>query len=65
MKLLSIGALIGAAIAYFFDPQSGARRRNTTRDRLVAQARRTGRRATRTGREVAAKAYGVRRRCST
>ena len=34
MKLLSLGAAIGAAIAYFFDSQNGKRRRSITRDRV-------------------------------
>jgi len=59
MRLLSIGAAIGAAIAYFFDSQNGKRRRNTTRDRVAATVRGTGRRAGRAGRGVAASAYGV------
>jgi osmotically-inducible protein OsmY len=59
MKLLAIGAALGAAIAYFFDSQNGKRRRDMTRDRIVATARGTARRAERTGRGVAASAYGA------
>ncbi|HEV8421461.1 MAG TPA: hypothetical protein VGR13_08915, partial [Actinomycetota bacterium] len=40
---LAAGAL-GAAAAYFFDPQMGRSRRARTRDQLVAMFRRTGRR---------------------
>ena len=39
----AIAAALGALLAYFFDPQSGRRRRNVTRDRLTSQARRTAR----------------------
>jgi len=34
---------LGAAATYFFDPQSGARRRALTRDRVLAFFRRRGR----------------------
>jgi len=59
MQLLALGAAIGAAIAYFFDSQSGKRRRSVTRDRIAGKVRGTGRRAGRAGRSVAADAYGV------
>ncbi len=32
-------AALGAGLAYFLDPQSGAQRRNTFRDKLTAKAR--------------------------
>jgi osmotically-inducible protein OsmY len=59
MQLLALGAFLGAAIAYFFDPQSGRRRRAMLRDRSGGLARQTGRSAAQTGRAVAAEAYGV------
>jgi osmotically-inducible protein OsmY len=59
MKLLAPGAAIGALLAFFLDPQSGARRRNTTRDRVLAMFRRGGRKTARAGRAVAAEAQGV------
>jgi osmotically-inducible protein OsmY len=59
MKRLAPGAAIGALLAFFLDPQSGARRRNTTRDRVLATFRRGGRKTARAGRAVAAEAYGV------
>jgi osmotically-inducible protein OsmY len=43
-KLLTLAGL-GAALTYFFDPQSGARRRATARDRTLAFFRRSGREA--------------------
>jgi osmotically-inducible protein OsmY len=55
---------LGAALAYFFDPQQGARRRNTTRDRVLAFFRRRGRGAARAGRAVAAEAYGVKQKAT-
>ncbi len=52
-------AAIGAALTYFLDPQNGARRRNMTRDRVLAFFRRRGRQAARAGQAVASEAYGV------
>jgi hypothetical protein len=59
MRRLWQGVALGGALAYFFDPQSGARRRNTTRDRVFAYFRQAGRKAGRAGRGVASEAYGV------
>jgi osmotically-inducible protein OsmY len=41
-----IAAALGAAGAYFFDPQQGARRRNEARDKLLSKARGGARDAT-------------------
>jgi osmotically-inducible protein OsmY len=54
-----VGAALGAAAAYFGDPDNGRRRRIVARDRGLAFLRRTGTRADRAGRGVAAEAYGV------
>lgn len=59
MPTLALGTALGALLAYFLDPQSGKRRRHTTRDRTLAFFRRSGRSAGRAGRAVAAEAYGV------
>ena len=59
MQLLAFGALLGAAIAYLFDPQSGRRRRALLRDKSAAYMRKSGRETARAGRAVAAEAYGV------
>jgi osmotically-inducible protein OsmY len=64
MKILSLFAGIGAALAYFFDPQSGARRRNMTRDRALAFFRQGGRKAERAGRAVAAEVYGLKQKAT-
>jgi len=61
MRLLRLLGL-GAALAYFFDPQQGARRRNMTRDRVLAFFRRRGRGVAGTGRAVAAEAYGLKQK---
>ena len=59
MRKLIRGAVLSALVAWFFDPQNGARRRNMARDRLLALFRSGGRRTARAGRSVAAEAYGV------
>ena len=64
MRPLVLFAAIGAALAYFFDPNNGARRRNTTRDRAVAFFRRGGRKAERAGRAVGAQAHGVKQKAT-
>lgn len=59
MGLFALGGVVGALLAYFFDPQNGKGRRAMTRDRTAGFVRSTGRQATRTGRGVAAEAYGL------
>jgi osmotically-inducible protein OsmY len=59
MKVLALGAALGALLAFFLDPQSGRRRRAMTRDRALGAARRSGRRVEQAGRGVAAETYGV------
>lgn len=44
---------------YFLDPDRGRRRRNMARDRAAAASRGSLRRAARTGRVLAANAYGL------
>jgi len=50
---------MGAALAYFFDPETGNRRRSMTRDRVLAFFRRTGNQAGRAGQAAKSQAYGV------
>jgi len=50
---------LGALLAYFFDPQSGNRRRRLAFDRTAAFFRSGSRQTARAGRGLAAEAYGV------
>ena len=50
---------LGAALSYFFDPQNGNRRRKLAVDRTAGFVRRRGRETARTGRAVAAEAFGI------
>jgi osmotically-inducible protein OsmY len=59
MGLFALGGVLGALLAYFFDRESGRRRRATTRDRTAGFVRSSSRHAARAGRGVAAEAYGV------
>jgi len=58
-RLFALGAAMGAALAYFFDPETGNRRRSMTRDRVLAFFRRTGHQAGRAGQAAKSQAYGV------
>ncbi len=59
MGVFVVGGALGALLAYFFDPNSGTRRRHMLRDRTAGFFRSGGRQAARAGRGVAAEAYGV------
>lgn len=58
LRLLKFASL-GAALAYFFDPQNGRRRRALAQDRLPAFFRSSARRAEQLGRGAQSQAYGV------
>jgi osmotically-inducible protein OsmY len=45
MRNILLAGGMGYLLAFFFDPQSGKRRRNVTRDRTLAFFRRSGRRS--------------------
>src|SRR5829696_877793 len=53
------GAAAGAAVAYFLDPQGGARRRNQTRDKALSQARSGARGVAGSAKQAASKARGT------
>ena len=59
MPRFILAGAVGAAIAYFFDPQNGRRRRKLTTDRAGAFFRSTERSAEQVGRGAAAQAQGV------
>jgi osmotically-inducible protein OsmY len=52
------GAAVGAAAAYFLDPQGGARRRAETRDKTVSKVRHGAEDAAGTAKQAADKARG-------
>ena len=54
-------AALGAALAYFFDPENGKRRRKVTIDRIAGLVRRHGRRL---GRGVSSEAYGLKQKAA-
>jgi len=56
------GVALGAALAYFFDPERGRRRRKETADRLAGAARRFARRARRWERRSVSSVVGLSRR---
>jgi osmotically-inducible protein OsmY len=58
LRVLFYGAL-GALAAYFFDPDSGRRRRALARDRVPAFLRQGGRKAEQMGRAASAETYGA------
>ena len=58
-RLFALGAAMGAALEYFFDPDAGKRRRSVARDRVLAFFRRTGRQAGRAGQAAKSQAYGI------
>jgi osmotically-inducible protein OsmY len=57
--LFLVAAAFGAAVAYFYDPQSGRRRRHTTRDRALKGVKHVERRGLRRARHTAKDAYGL------
>ena len=52
------GAAVGAAAAYFLDPQGGAQRRNQTREKAVSKAKHGAQDATATAKHAAETARG-------
>jgi gas vesicle protein len=53
-----VGGLLGAALAFLFDPQLGRRRRTGARKRVVGTLRRLGRRGNRFSRHVGSQSRG-------
>ena len=64
IRSFSLFAAVGAALAYFFDPEGGRRRRKMTLDRAAGLFRRGGRRTERAGRAVASEAYGLKQKAT-
>ena len=61
-RIFGTGAALGAGLAYFFDPESGKRRRHMLVDRTAGFFRRGGRRAERAGQAVGARISGMSQR---
>ena len=59
MKKLALGTLLGAALAYVFDPRLGKRRRTVARGWTAGRVRDAGRTVEQAGRAAAAEAYGA------
>jgi hypothetical protein len=59
MKAFAFFTAAGAALAYFFDPDNGKRRRHIAVDRAAALLRRFGRKAERAGRQAASAVHGA------
>jgi osmotically-inducible protein OsmY len=64
IKSLPLVAAIGAALAFFFDPVNGRRRRKLAADRLAGFLRRGGRRVARAGRGAGAGVSGVKQKAT-
>jgi osmotically-inducible protein OsmY len=60
----ALAAAVGAALAYFFDPTSGRRRRATAAQRVPGFFRHRSRAAGRLGRAVTAEAYGLKQKAT-
>ncbi len=60
MKKLLLGGVLGYVLAFFFDAQSGKRRRSVALDRTLAMARRLARR----GRAVPQAAYAAKQKAT-
>ena len=63
-RALGLGTVVGAVGAFFLDRRQGKRRRRTLVDRSGGLVRRTGHRAGRLGRGVAAQTYGLKQKAT-
>jgi gas vesicle protein len=63
-RLIAAGAAVGAALAFFFDPKNGTRRRNEVRDRFLALFRRSGRSAGELGRSAKSSGYALKQKAT-
>ena len=61
-RLIAAGAVLGAALAFFFDPKDGTRRRHEARDRFLAVFRRTGKSAGHIGQSAKSSGYAVKQK---
>jgi osmotically-inducible protein OsmY len=64
LKRIGAATGIGAAAAYFFDPQQGNRRRSVARDRVAGTARTLLGRGERAARYAGSQAYGLKQKAT-
>lgn len=62
ISLFAAGSAVGAAVAFFLDPQRGRARRKKAVDRVSGALRRTTRRTARFGRHIASDSRGLAQR---
>jgi hypothetical protein len=62
ISLFAAGSAVGAAVAFFLDPQRGRARRKKAVDRVSGAVRRTTRRTARFGRHIASDSRGLAQR---
>lgn len=63
-RSILLAGTVGAALAFFLDPERGRGRRAMARDRIAATVRRLGRRGGRLARRAESEAYGAWQRAS-
>lgn len=62
LKTSSLAAALGAGIAFFFDRESGRRRRATTADRIARLFRTARKKAVRAGRSLGAEGHALKQK---
>jgi osmotically-inducible protein OsmY len=63
-RLITTGVAIGAALAFFFDPKNGTRRRHEIRDRFLAIFRRTGKGAGQLGQSAKTRGFALKQKAT-
>jgi osmotically-inducible protein OsmY len=61
-RLIAAGVAVGAALAFFFDPKNGTRRRHEFRDRFVSFFRGTGKTAGQLGQSAKSSGYALKQK---
>jgi osmotically-inducible protein OsmY len=63
-RLIAAGVAVGAALAFFFDPKNGTRRRHEFRDRFAAVFRHTGKTAGQFGESAKSSGYALKQKAT-